>query len=421
MLRALRIKLYPNATQVDYLARLFGCCRKIYNLALDESERLYKETGKGLTSRADLVNHMHRVLLKDPELSYLKEHNTKILKCMMNNLADGYSNFFKSMSGQRKGPKMGLPEHKRRSNRQSVTVCREALAKMAFHEHGKLFISKTFGKLTYRCSDQYHHLIAKHADEVRSVTLVRNPSGSYYASVLVDCELLRKPKATDHAVGVDLGVKTLMVTSDGELTENSHPFRRKERRLRLRQRWTSRKVKGSKNRGKARVRLAKTWEKVNDYKRSRIHGLTWRLIDDNQVICIEDLNVKGMMRNHKLAKSLSEVNFGECRRLLEYKALWYGRELSVIDRWYPSSKTCSVCGYRYEGLTLNEREWTCPECGTAHDRDVNAARNILAEGLRILGGRSAKVTPVETQPTCGVEIPGAPRRGSRKKLHGATI
>ena len=130
---------------------------------------------------------------------------------------------------------------------------------------------------------------------------------------------------------------------------------------------------------------------------------------------------RGMMRNHKLAKSLSEVNFGECRRLLEYKALWYGRELSVIDRWYPSSKTCSVCGYRYEGLTLNEREWACPECGTAHDRDVNAAKNILAEGLRILGGRSAEVTPVETQPTCGVEIPGAPRRGSRKKLHGATI
>ena len=130
--------------------------------------------------------------------------------------------------------------------------------------------------------------------------------------------------------------------------------------------------------------------------------------------------MKGMMRNHKLAKSLSEVNFGECRRLLEYKASWYGRDLSVIDRWYPNSKTCSVCGYKYDGLTLNEREWTCPECGTVHDRDVNAARNILAEGLRILGGRSAEVTPVETQPTCGVEIPGAPRRGSRKKLHGAT-
>ncbi len=421
MLRALRIKLYPNITQVDYLARLFGCCRKIYNLALDESERLYKETGKGMTSQGELINYMHRILLKDPELPYLLEHNTKILKCAVNNLADGYYNFFKSLSGERKGPKMGLPEHKHRSNRQSVTVCREALAKKAFHEQGKLFISKTFGKLAYRCSDQYHYLIAKHADEVRSVTLVKNPSGSYYASVLVDCELLRKPKATDHAVGVDLGVKTLMVTSDGELMENSHPFKRKERRLRLRQRWTSRKVEGSKNRGKARVRLAKTWEKVTDYKRTRIHDLTWRLIDDNQVICIEDLNVKGMMKNHKLAKSLSEVNFGECRRLLEYKASWYGRDLSVIDRWYPSSKTCSVCGYKYEGLTLNEREWTCPECGTVHDRDVNAARNILAEGMRILGGRSAKVTPVETQPTCGDEIPGALRRGSRKKLHGATI
>lgn len=421
MLRALRIKLYPNATQVEYLARLFGCCRKIYNLALDESERLYKETGKGMTSRGDLINYMHRVLLKDPDLLYLHEHNTKIMKCMMNNLAVAYDNFFASCSGKRKGPKMGVPEHKRRSNRQSVTVCREALSKKAFGEHGRLFISKTFGRLTYRCSDQYHHLLAKHAEDVRSVTLVKNPSGSYYASVLVDCELIRKPKATGHAVGVDLGIKTLMVTSDGELMENSHPFRRKERRLRLLQRRTSRKVKGSMNRNRARMRLAKCWEKVTDYKRTRIHELTWRLIDDNQVICIEDLNVKGMMKNHNLAKSLSEVNLGECRRLLEYKASWYGRTLSVIDRWYPSSKTCSVCGYRYDGLTLDERSWTCPVCGTTHDRDVNAARNILTEGLRIIGGRSAESTPVETQPTRGGETPGEPCRRSRKKRHGATI
>ena len=130
---------------------------------------------------------------------------------------------------------------------------------------------------------------------------------------------------------------------------------------------------------------------------------------------------KGMTKNHNLAKSLSEVNLGECRRLLEYKASWYGRTLSVIDRWYPSSKTCSVCGYRYDGLTLDERSWTCPECGTTHDRDVNAARNILAEGLRIIGGRSAESTPVETQPTRGGETPGAPCRGSRKKRRGTTI
>ena len=419
-MKTFRYRLYPTREQADAIRRTAGCVRYVYNGLLNDYKEQYDEWKKNGKPKENAPKLKEVTFLK-ATAPFLSEVDSLALANSKLNLKAAFKNFFDSCSGKRKGPKMGVPEHKRRSNRQSVTVCREALSKKAFGEHGRLFISKTFGRLTYRCSDQYHHLLAKHAEDVRSVTLVKNPSGSYYASVLVDCELIRKPKDTEHAVGVDLGIKTLMVTSDGELMENSRPFRRKERRLRLLQRRTSRKVKGSMNRNRARIRLAKCWEKVTDYKRTRIHELTWRLIDDNQVICIEDLNVKGMMKNLNLAKSLSEVNLGECRRLLEYKASWYGRTLSVIDRWYPSSKTCSVCGYRYDGLTLDERSWTCPVCGTTHDRDVNAARNILAAGLRIIGGRSAESTPVETQPTPEGEILGEPCRGSRKKQHGATI
>ena len=194
----------------------------------------------------------------------------------------------------------------------------------------------------------------------------------------------RVPKQTKECVGIDLGIKDFIVTSDGEVFENLHFKKNESQRIIRLQKQLSRKQKGSNNRNKARIKLAKAYKKITDKKQYYLHQITNYLIDENQVICMEDLNVKGMLRNHKLAESIQELNFGEFRRMLEYKAKWYSRYLVFIDRFYPSSKTCNECGYVNKTLKLSDRVWTCPDCGKIIERDYNAALNILDEGKRIL-------------------------------------
>jgi len=193
---------------------------------------------------------------------------------------------------------------------------------------------------------------------------------------------MKQVKESKHCIGIDLGVKDFVITSEGEYFENLHFKKSETNKIKRLQRQLSRKVKGSNNRNKARIRLAKEYKKITDRKQYYLHSVSNSLIDENQVICMEDLNVKGMLRNHKLAESIAEVNLGEFRRIMEYKCKWYGRQLLFVDRWYPSSKTCNHCGYIKKDLKLDDREWICPECGEMILRDENAAKNILDEALR---------------------------------------
>ena len=203
-------------------------------------------------------------------------------------------------------------------------------------------------------------------------------------SILVDGSLTHKIKDTDAAVGIDLGIKAFVITIDGEVFDNLRFKKSETKKIKRLQHQLSKKEKGSNNRNKARIKLAKLYKKINDKKQYYLHAVSNSLIDENQVICMEDLNVKGMLRNHKLAESICEMNFGEFRRMLEYKARWYNRKIVFVNRFYPSSKTCHNCGYINKGLKLSDRQWICPQCGEVIERDYNAALNILDEGLRII-------------------------------------
>ena len=210
------------------------------------------------------------------------------------------------------------------------------------------------------------------------------PCDEYYLSILVDGDLTHKVKKSYHTVGIDLGIKDFVITSDGEVFDNLHFKKSESKKLIRLQKQLSRKKTGSNNRNKARIKLAKAYKKISDKKEYYLHQVSNYLIDENQVICMEDLNVKGMLRNHCLAESIQEMNFGEFRRMLEYKANWYGRKIVFIDRFYPSSKTCNHCGYINKTLKLSDRQWVCPDCGEIIERDYNAALNIRDEGLRLI-------------------------------------
>ena len=206
-------------------------------------------------------------------------------------------------------------------------------------------------------------------------------------SILVDGDLTHKVKETNAAVGIDLGIKDFVITSKGEVFNNLHFKKTETKKIKRLQRQLSKKQKGSNNRKKARIKLAKLYKKINDRKQYYLHAVSNSLIDENQVICMEDLNVKGMVKNHNLAESICEMNWGEFRRMLEYKANWYNRKMVFVDRFYPSSKACHNCGYINKSITLKDRQWICPQCGEVIERDYNAALNILDEGLRIKNNR----------------------------------
>jgi putative transposase len=386
MLRAIKIRLYPNKEQATMFNKLLGCYRVVYNQCLNRKIESYKNDGKS-ENLSTLGQFVHHELLKDDNFIWLREQNTKVLKQAVKDMLTAYKNFFEQHTN--------YPKFKsKHDNKQSCRFELGAISKRNDYTTYHLSLAN-IRNVRFRCNDKYAKYLQKHHGNIRQATLTRIPCGEYYLSILVDGDLTHNVKETKSVVGIDLGIKDFVVTSDGEVFDNLHFKKSETKKIKKLQKQLSRKEKGSNNRDKARIKLAKLYKKLNDRKQYYLHAVSNSLIDENQVICMEDLNVKGMSKNHNLAESILEMNFGEFRRMLEYKAQWYNRKIVFVDRFYPSSKTCHYCGYINKSLTLNDRKWICPHCGEVIERDYNAALNILDEGLRIIGCSTSEFTLVD--------------------------
>ena len=375
MLRAIKIRLYPNATQVTQINKLLGCYRVVYNQCLARKIKSYEEN-KFSENQTTLGHFIHHELLKDDNFTWLREQNTKVLKQALIDILNAYKNFFERHTG--------YPKFKsKRDNKQSCRFEIGAISKRNVYTDYKLSLAN-IKNIKFKCSKKYAEYLQKNKLNIKNATLKKLPCGEYYLSILVDGDLTHKVKESHHTVGIDLGIKDFVITSDGEVFNNLHFKKNETKKLIRLQKQLSRKQKGSNNRNKVRIKLAKAYKKISDKKEYYLHQVSNYLIDENQVICMEDLNVKGMLRNHCLAESIQEMNFGEFRRILEYKSNWYGRKIVFIDRFYPSSKTCNHCGYINKTLKLSDRQWVCPDCGEIIERDYNAALNIRDEGIRLI-------------------------------------
>jgi putative transposase len=378
MLRAVKVRLYPNKAQEQELNKVLGCYRFVYNYMLDKKKTAYK-TDKTSLSENELSKFFYGTLRKDEQYAWLKEQNTKVMNQAIKQMDDAYQRFFKQ--------KNGYPKFKSKKDKQSALFPRDALSKLNTFETKHITLIKSLKNLKFRCSELYHSRLRKYKDNIRSATLSKTKSGNFFLSILVDipeAECVKFNK-TNKQVGLDLGVKDFVITSDGDVFENKHFFKREEAKIARLQRSLSRKVKGSNNRDKQRVRLAKAYEQLSNKKDNYIHYVVNEILKSYDVVFMEDLNVQGMLRNHNLAKAIQEVGFYRFKLVLQRKAIANGKQVVLIDRFYPSSKTCSCCGYKKSDLKLSDRFWTCPECGEHHDRDINAAKNILREGQRKLG------------------------------------
>ena len=376
MLRAVKIRLYPNKQQATQINKLLGCCRFVYNQTLARKINQYKEHNIS-ENRTTLSYWLFHELLKDDNFLWLREQNTNVLQQVIMDMLDAYKRFFKQHTG--------YPKFKtKHDNKQSCRFVRYTISKRNDYTTYQLSLAN-IKNIKFRCNKKYAQYLQNHHDNIRQATLMKLPCDEYYLSILVDGDLTRKVKETNEVVGIDLGIKDFVITSEGEVFNNLHFKKNETNKITKLQHQLSRKEKGSNNRNKARIKLAKTYKKISDRKQYYLHKVSNSLINENQVICMENLNVKGMIKNHKIAESILEMNFAEFRKILEYKAKWYNRKIVFVDRFYPSSKICSCCGYKYKDLTLDIREWSCPNCGNHHDRDINAAINILNEGIRLIG------------------------------------
>lgn len=378
MLRAIKIRLYPNKTQTEQFNKLLGCYRFVYNQCLARKINSYNEN-KISENLSTLGKFIHHELLKDDNYIWLREQNTRVLKQALIDMLRAYKNFYTLHTG--------YPKFKsKKDNKLSCRFEIGAISKKNDYTTYHLSLAN-IKNIKFKCSKKYAEYLQKHKLNIKHATLNKLPCNEYYLSILVDGNLIHKNiKYTDNAIGIDLGIKDFVITSEGEVFNNIHFTKSKLNKIKRLQRQLSRKVIGSNNRNKIRIKLAKLYKNITDKKQYYLHYISNTLINENQIICMEDLNVKGMLKNHKLALSIQEMNFSEFRRILEYKSRWYNRQLVFVDRFYPSSKTCNYCGYINKTLKLSDRQWICPNCGNIIERDYNAALNILNEGLRILKG-----------------------------------
>lgn len=379
MLRAIKVRLYPNKQQEQAINELLGCYRFVYNYMLALKQETYKsnKTNLGL---CELSKYFFDTLRKDEKYTWLKKQNTQVMNQAIRQMLTAYDRFFKLHNG--------FPKFKSKKDKQTALFSFNAISKRNIFETKHITLIKSLKNIKFRCSDLYFKRLQTYKDKIRSATLTKTKSGNYFLSILVDVPQYEfvKFKKTNKEIGIDLGVKDFVITSDGEVFENKHLFKKEELKLKRLQRQLSKKKKGSNNRNKQRLRIAKVFECITNKKEIYIHSVVNELLIYYDTIFMEDLNVRGMLKNHNLAKSIQEVGLYRFKSVLQNKALMNDKQVILIDRFYPSSKTCSCCGYKKKDLKLSDRFWVCPECNAKHDRDINASRNILVEGQRVLCG-----------------------------------
>lgn len=377
MLRVIKIRLYPNKQQEQDINKLLGCYRFVYNHMLALKQKEYNENKINLTLK-ELSKYFYGTLRKDEKYSWLREQNTNVMSQSIRQMLSAYDKFFKQRTG--------FPKFKSKKDKLSALFPINAISRRNTFEQRKITLTKSFKDIKFRCSDLYFKRLQTYKDKIRSATISKTKSGNYFLSILIDVPQYEivKFRQTGGSVGIDLGVKDFVITSEGEIFENKHFFKKQENKIKKLQKQLSRKIKGSNNRNRARIKLAKAYERLVNQRENYIHSVVNELLKYYDTVYMEDLNVSGMLKNHNLAKAIQEVGFYRFKSVLLDKSVNNGKKVVFVDRFYPSSKTCHKCGYVYKGLTLNEREWKCPGCGEIHDRDLNAAINILTEGERIL-------------------------------------
>jgi putative transposase len=360
--RAYKYRFYPTPEQEQILSQTFGCVRFVYNSILRwRTDAFYQQQLKvGYVEANAQLSRMK----KDPELVFLSEVSSVPLQQCLRHQQTAFKNFFEGRAQ--------YPKFKSKRHRQSAEFTRSAFK----YRDGKLYLAKSKTPLDIRWSREL-------PGEPSTVTVSKDSAGRYFVSCLCEFEPSKLP-VTPNMTGIDLGLKDLFITDKGERVGNPRHTAKYAARLAKAQRRLSKKKLGSSNRAKARQKVAKLHAKISDCRLDNLHKLSRRLINENQVICVESLKVKNMIRNPSMSKAIADAGWGEFVRQLTYKADWAGRLLVAIDQWFPSSKRCSGCGHTLSSLPLSIRQWDCPECGMCHDRDINAATNIKAAGLAVL-------------------------------------
>jgi putative transposase len=360
VLKTYKFRIYPTKDQESTLTQMFGCSRFVWNYFLNNSKAHYTNTKEHLSYFDNC--RLLTLLKQKEETSFLKNTNSQVLQASIKNLDKAFQAFFKKQRG--------FPKFKNKNRKQSIHIPQNLSV-----ESNQLFIPKLKSGIEIVLHRNFN-------GKIKTSTISKTKTNKYFVSICVEESIKELPK-TDKSIGIDLGIKTFAVLSNGEEIQKQKISTKLEKKLKICQRHLSRKQKGSGKKEKQRVKLARLHEKILNKKQDFMHKASTKLINENQVICLEDLNVKGMLKNRKLAKSIQDCSWSSFVSMLEYKAKWYGRTIIFVDRFYPSSKLCNKCGWKNEGLRLEDREWFCNQCGTNHKRDLNASKNILKQGLKI--------------------------------------